>query len=484
MSLKIITKLKDSLLFRLTILYTLTFIFVSAISFLVFYYHIYSVTMERMDSELLEETREYSKIMNRNNFTKVKNKISRDMESEDPKEEFYRIIGFSGNVLFATDMSSWEEVDIEGPLARLKGDENSHEFKTITLSGSDGKARMISAVIGLDTMLQIGETLEEVDEYLEIFRNLFSILIIILIGVATIIGWFLAKQALIDMKQVTQIAEDISKGSYDRRVQVKAQFVEIRRLGGAFNNMLDRIQNLLKSTKEISDNIAHDLRSPLARIRGIAEMTLTDDTSINDYRDMAVSTIEECDSLIDMINTMLDITEAEAGVNATKNENLDFVELISDACELFRPMAEEKIIELKVILPEVLTFRGNKKKMQRIVTNILENAIKYTPEHGKVTILAKSDDGGVQIIFEDNGCGISELDLPHIFDRFYRCDRSRSQGGVGLGLSLAKAYTESMNGLIQVTSTINQGSTFTFMFNPYNQVDRLMTVRKKRSSHV
>jgi len=268
------------------------------------------------------------------------------------------------------------------------------------------------------------------------------------------------------MKEVTQAAEDISKGSYGRRVQIKAQFDEIRRLGDAFNNMLDRIQILLKSMKEISDNIAHDLRSPLARIRGIAEMTLTDDKSINDYKDMAVSTIEECDSLIDMINTMLDITEAESEVNAIKNEDLDVVELIYDACELFRPMADEKMIELKAILPEIMTFRGNKKKMQRIVTNILENSLKYTPEHGRVTISAKLDDGEVQIVFEDNGIGISELDLPYIFDRFYRCDRSRSQRGVGLGLSLVKAYTESMNGLIKVTSTLNQGSTFALRFTP------------------
>ena len=466
MFLKKIIKLKDSLLFRLTILYTIAFVFISAISFLIFYYYIYSVTMDRMDSELLEETREYSKVLANNNLKGVKNKIAGEAESEDPDEEFYRIIGFSGNVLFSTDMSSWGTVDIRGVIEKLKDDENGHVFQTITISGRDYNARIISAVIGPDTVLQIGETLEEADEYLQIFRNLFSILITILIGVATIIGWFLAKQALNDMKEVTQAAEDISKGSYDRRVQIKAQFDEIRRLGDAFNRMLDRIQNLLKSMREINDNIAHDLRSPLARIRGIAEMTLTDDKSISDYKNMAVSTIEECDSLIDMINAMLDITEAEAGVNGILDEDLDFVELISDACELFRPMADEKMIELKVILPEILTFKGNRKKMQRIVTNILENSIKYTPEHGTVTVSAKADDGEVQIIFKDNGTGISQLDLPHIFERFYRCDRSRSQGGVGLGLSLAKAYTESMNGLISVNSTINQGSTFALKFTP------------------
>ena len=224
--------------------------------------------------------------------------------------------------------------------------------------------------------------------------------------------------------------------------------------------MLDRIQSLLKSMKEINDNIAHDLRSPLARIRGIAEMSLLREKDIDEYKDMAASTIEECDTLIDMINTMLDITEAEAGVNGDKAEEFELVELIHEACELFRPVAEAKKINLKTELPETLAVKSNRRKVQRIVTNLLENAIKYTPADGAVKVSAAAQNGEIRIEFEDTGMGISENDLPHIFERFYRCDRSRSQGGTGLGLSLVKAYTESLNGSIHVESVLNQGSRF------------------------
>jgi len=464
MYLKKIKSLGKSLLFRLTILYTLTFTLLAIISFSVFYYRIYSVTMERMDEELLEEIKGYSEYLANLGLLSLKKKLIEEAESEDPEEEFYRLIDFNGNVLAASNMSSWGPVDKTGIIGELKGNEINHVFQTITLPEDDDKARMISAVIGSDIILQIGESLEEADEYLDIFRTLFSILTGFLIIISTIIGWYLAKRALSDMAEVTRTAEDISQGSYDRRVNIKGRFKEIERLGTTFNKMLDRIQNLLRSMKDINDNIAHDLRSPLARIRGIAEMTLTDKESIKDFKEMAINTVEECDSLIDMINTMLDITEAEAGVNSGADEDFDVVTIISEACELFHPVADQKRIELKYNLPDALPFRGSKKKMQRIVTNILENAIKYTPEQGKVAVSAKTENGKIQIIFNDTGMGISANDLPHIFERFYRCDRSRPQGGVGLGLSLAKAYTDAMNGLISVTSAVNKGSRITLSF--------------------
>jgi len=464
MSLKIIKSLGGSLLFRLTLLYTLAFTLLAILSFAVFYYRIYSVTMERTDEELLGEINYYSQFLAESGLAGLQKRLIQETDAEDPEEEFYRLINFNGEVLTTSDMSAWGSVDWADVIVELKATEINHIFQTVTLAEDDGTARVISAVIGQDTILQIGESLEEADEYLGIFLNLFSILTGVLIIASAFIGWYLAKRALTDMADVTRTAEDISRGEYDRRVEVKGQFKEIDRLGMTFNHMLDRIQILLRSMKEINDNIAHDLRSPLARIRGIAEMTLTDDKSMSDYKEMAINTIEECDSLIEMINTMLDITEAEAGVNGAKVTEFDLVVLITDACELFRPVADEKKLDLAVNLPESILFWGDIKKMQRIVTNILENAIKYTPEQGTVTVSAMAQNGKVQIVVKDSGIGISEKDLPHIFERFYRCDRSRTQGGVGLGLSLAKAFVKSMNGKIEVSSTMSMGSIFTVSF--------------------
>ena len=296
-------------------------------------------------------------------------------------------------------------------------------------------------------------------------ESLFFILFIAATISSALIGWFLARKALLDVEEVTRTAREISKGAFAKRVSINGRFDEIKRLGGTFNMMLDQIQTVLKSMREINDNIAHDLRSPLARIRGTAEMSLMGGQSLDELKNMAADTVEECDNLIGMINTMLDITEVEAGLKEPEEENLNVVELISDICELFRPVADTKFISMQIELPEEIHLTTDRKKLQRIVSNLLENAIKYTPEGGHLSVSVKSDGKEVEISFEDTGSGISETDMLYIFDRFYRCDRSRSQSGSGLGLSLAKAFTEAMNGSIRVVSNIGKGSRFIVSFS-------------------
>ncbi|MBU0756133.1 MAG: HAMP domain-containing histidine kinase, partial [Planctomycetes bacterium] len=313
---------------------------------------------------------------------------------------------------------------------------------------------------GPGVTLQIGETLEDTQDYLEIFRNWFLLLLLLFMLLSAGIGWLMARRSLQDVEEVTQTAAEISKGAYDKRVDINGRFDEIERLGSTFNKMLDRIHAQIKSSKEINDNIAHDLRSPLTRIRGIAEMTLTNERSLDEFKKMAASTIEDCDSLINMINTMLEITEVESGVTRSEKQELDLAALISEACELFRPIAEGKNIEIRFNPPEKLIFHGDRDKLQRTVSNILENAIKYTPDNGLVSLAVVEDDDKIEIVFEDTGIGIAKTDLGNIFKRFYRCESSRTEGGVGLGLSLAKAFTEAMNGTISVASKVNQGSRF------------------------
>jgi signal transduction histidine kinase len=228
--------------------------------------------------------------------------------------------------------------------------------------------------------------------------------------------------------------------------------------------MVDRIQTLLTEIKEMSDNIAHDLRSPLTRIRGTAEVTLTTGKSLEDYENMAASTIEDCDRLLDMINTMLLISKTEAGVEKPAGEEVDIAALIRRACDLFSSIAEDKNLGLSYDAPEKTLVRGDPRMLQRMLSNILDNAVKYTPSGGKIAVaLTGAKNQHVVISIRDTGVGISSADLNRIFERFYRCDQSRSQPGTGLGLSLARAIARAHGGDIAVKSAVGQGSTFTIM---------------------
>jgi signal transduction histidine kinase len=412
--------------------------------------------MERTDAELVEELTELAQLMPTDGLEGIKAEIAQEDEDED--QLFFRLLTNDGKVLETANMKYWGSLNFSTRPFENNGD---YALTTLKSDSYEHKVRLISGVISSVAVVQIGLSLEENDEYLAVFRDLFSFMLIPLIVLAALVGWFMSRRALFGVEEITRTAKDITKGDYDKRVHVKKRSYEIDRLAETFNSMLDRIQALLKGMRDMTDNIAHDLRSPLARIRGIAEMTLISKKPIDDYQEMAANTVEECDNLIAMIDTMLDITETEAGVGELKLEEINLTHLISEACELFRPLGIEKGINIIVNLPEKLYLHGDRNKLQRLVTNLLENAIKYTSSNGTVTVSARANEGKTCIIFEDTGIGISKDDLPRIFERFYRTDTSRTQSGTGLGLSLARAIAKALGGNITVNSILKKGSIFT-----------------------
>jgi signal transduction histidine kinase len=295
---------------------------------------------------------------------------------------------------------------------------------------------------------------------MELFRNTFWITMAVLILISIGVGWFMAKRSLKGFEIVTQTAEEISRGALNKRVIVSSNATEIERLSGAFNFMLDRIDELIIGIKEVIDNIAHELKSPLARIRGLAEVTLSTGRGDERYEKMAASTIEECDHLIEMTNTLLDISERKAGVTKLKMKTVDLVESIQRVCDLYSPLAEEKDIHLTHDLPEKCEIRGDSREIQRLLINLLDNSFKYTPHQGSITVSVIKTGKKVEISVRDTGSGISEEDMPYIFDRFYRGDKSRSEKGFGLGLSLVKIIATDHGGDITATSIPGEGTTF------------------------
>jgi len=237
--------------------------------------------------------------------------------------------------------------------------------------------------------------------------------------------------------------------------------MEIDLLAQAFNQMLDRVVALMNEIKEITDNIAHELRSPIARIRGSAEVTLLSDAPLSRYQETAADIIEDCDSLLALANAMLDISEIEAGVAALERQPVDVAQMARDACELFQPAAEDRGVTIRVLASETAVVPGDNRKLHQALANLLDNAVKYTPRGGTVTVSVEQTGDAVAVAVADTGPGIAADDLPHIFDRFYRADQSRAKPGNGLGLNLVRAVVNAHHGRIDVASRPNEGATFT-----------------------
>jgi len=297
-------------------------------------------------------------------------------------------------------------------------------------------------------------------ELLEAYQSFFGYALGVVVLVSLAAGWFLARRALSGVEDVRRTAQSIAKGAFDSRVPVKDTGDEIDQLAITFNGMLAQIETVLSSMKEVNDNIAHDLRSPISRMRGIAEVTLSSETAAQEYPMVLGRVIEECDRLLGMINTMLDISEAEAGIARLQLTEVDLSKMVRDVIDLFGPLAEGKHVTVDLRVPESLLLQADVRKLQRVLSNLLDNAIKYTPSNGSIMISAYEEDQAVRITLSDTGIGIPEPELNHVFDRFYRGEKSRSEPGNGLGLSLARALITAHHGTITVTSVPGQGSEF------------------------
>ncbi len=461
MSLRKRISLRNTLSFRLTLWYAGIFALSSCVAFLLFYALITSFMRQQTDQDLLAQVHRFSTLLASEEIEAVKSAAVIEAQGAGVKKVFIRLLSLNGQVFSSSNMAYWKNIDIHETAITelLRG--RRPVFETITIPQRREKVRILYAMLGPTIVLQVGQAMESYSRFLDAFKGIFITTMTFLIVVAAGVGWFMARQAVSDVEAVTRTAQKISGGTLEERVPVKARGDEIDQLAITFNQMLDRIQTLLTEIKEMGDNMAHDLRSPITRIRGIAEITLTTGKSLGEYEAMAANTIEECDRLLDMINTMLMISKAEAGVDHLIREEIDLAGVVREACRLFEPTAEDKGVALSCRVPDESHFLGDTRMIQRMLSNLLDNAIKYTPPGGSVTVSVAENDGQIVVSVKDTGIGISPRDLPHIYERFYRCDESRSQAGIGLGLSLARAIVRGHGGDITTTSSPNQGSTFT-----------------------
>ena len=453
-------KFSRTLAVRLTLSYASIFVAASLIAFLVLYMLVKSNIDNRMDSLLDDQAKECAAILASKGVEGLKAEFNNVSATIGTHDIYLKFLAPDGHSIFESDNSVWKQVPVEMNIVkRLKADTPS--FETLAVPGHHIRVRAIYALMPGNNVLQIVQSLKENQRVLESFRMVFVAAIAVVMMLAVVLGFIISRRTLSKVEEVTQTATRIAAGQLDQRVPLRGDGSELDQLAATFNGMLDRIQTLIKEMREINDNIAHDLRSPVTRLRGIAETTLTARRSQKDYEDLAAGTVEECDRMLAMINTLLDISEAEGGVTKIAKEKCDIVQMVKDACDLFQPVAEDKKITIEAQVPAVCEANVDVQKLQRALSNLLDNAIKFNSARGRVAVTLLREDNGFSIEIRDTGSGIAQADLPRLFERFYRSDRSRTEIGNGLGLSLARALIRIQGGDIHVISAPNSGSSFT-----------------------
>ena len=272
-----------------------------------------------------------------------------------------------------------------------------------------------------------------------------SIAIVIILGLAG--GLFVTRRVLRRVDAMTETTRTIMAGDLGERLPVAGTGDELDRLAENLNVMLERIEALMHGLKEVSDNIAHDLKTPLTRLRNRSEQALRTANSEAEYRAAIEATIEESDSLIATFNALLMIARAESGQARDDMSEFDAAEIAHDIGELYEPLAEEKGIALKVEADTAAPVKGNRELVSQALANLVDNAIKYTEPHDllvngampEIVVRALSQGDRILLTVADSGPGIPEADRPRVVERFVRLEQSRSQPGSGLGLSLASA---------------------------------------------
>jgi signal transduction histidine kinase len=305
--------------------------------------------------------------------------------------------------------------------------------------------------------LLVGRDLDERERLFGIIVNAgkWSLALVIVLGLVG--GFFVSRRVLSRIDAMTGTAQTIMAGDLSGRLPVAGSGDELDRLADNVNAMLDRIEALMRGLKEVSDNIAHDLKTPLTRLRNRCEQALRSATGEASYRSALESTIAESDELIRTFDALLMIARAESGQARDNMTEFDASSIARDVGELYEPVAEEKGIALKIEAPVAAPVRGNRELVSQALANLIDNAIKYAGPNGKlngmpaeIVVRAETEGERITLSVADRGPGIADADRARVVERFVRLEQSRSEPGSGLGLSLASAVARLHGGELKL----------------------------------
>ena len=348
-----------------------------------------------------------------------------------------------------------------GEVAELGARSEPHDVHT-----DRGRLRVTDTVLspaaGESYLVQIGEPLDNVDRALVGFDGLLLWRLVGGLLLAALLGWWLAGRALAPLSRLATSTHGIGISNLHDRLPRRGADDELDQVADAFNHALARVEQSVGEMRQFSAALAHELRTPLAILRGEAELELAHPLSADQRRERVASQIDEYDRLTRLINQILTLARAEAGEIRLSTAPVGLGGLASSVAEQIEPVAGARNITLTCEVEHDVTVDADAGWLQRLLLILLDNAIKYTPDGGLVSVRVSRTGGDARLIVKDSGAGIPPDALPHLFDRFYRAESAgtRQAPGAGLGLALAKWIAERHGATIDVSSAPGAGSTF------------------------
>lgn len=309
----------------------------------------------------------------------------------------------------------------------------------------------------------LGRSLSDSERILEQFTlNYFLILPLIIVS-CSIMGWFVARGALRPLEQVSRTARRITGANLTAAIPTRGAGDELDRLIDAFNRMIERLDDAFTQTRQFSTDVSHELRTPLTIVRGQLEVALLTATTVEQYRDAILDALQDVERLSGTIRSLLLLSQAESGQLALQKQPINFSAIAADIVDQFQIPAEAGKVALTADLEPSCMMEADRVQIERLLSNLVSNAVKYTPEGGSIRVRLRREGQELILSVEDTGIGIPEENLQHIFDRFYRVPTGERnpERGLGLGLSFVAWIVKAHQGRIQVESHPGKGSTFT-----------------------
>jgi signal transduction histidine kinase len=453
------SRLRRTLGFRLALWYSALFV-VSSLAVTSLTYVLLEASLEQRDHDLIRSTlARYVSQYELGGLAALNQAIATDARTGRHERLFVRVLGRGGaEAVFFTMPADWGEFDLD----KLETPGLRAGQAWARLPGHGGTALEVASVRLEDgTVFQVGKSTEARVLLLTHFRALALVLLVTTVVVGLLGGALLTHWALQPLRRLIGIVRGIvDTGHLASRVPTRQTGDPLDELGALFNGMLDRIETLIAAMRGSLDNVAHDLRTPLTRLRGIAETTLQADGDAPTCREALADCLEESERIEGMLTTLMDISEAETGTMRLQLEAVELAPLLDQVRELYADLAEEKGLRLEVHAAPGLVAWADPQRLRQVVANLVDNAVKYTQEGGRIAVVSEAAEAGVSIEVSDTGIGIPAGDLPRVWERLYRGDASRSERGLGLGLSLIRAVVEAHSGNVDVRSAAGEGSTF------------------------